>query len=89
MPKYRPRPVIVDAYRLPDPRRGPEEAAMWSTIAVWCCAAIASDAMGHLLDLPNDSGQTIARPGEWIVKSADGFAVIGDAEFRAQFEEAV
>jgi hypothetical protein len=70
MAKYRKKPVVIDAFRLPELNQ-----EVGSEFADWCeevgFTNFTSEREGHL-GIPTLGGTMIAGPGDWIIKGVKG-----------------
>jgi hypothetical protein len=78
---YRNRPVRIEAVQWDGSRKSEEEISMWARPRVRGSAA------GSHLTLRTPRGNERARPGDWIVKCANGqFRLVKAEEFAETFE---
>lgn len=70
MAKYRKKPVVIDAFRLPQ-----QDEEVGSEFHDWCAEVgffnWASDRDGSL-EIPTLEGTLTASPGDWIIKGVKG-----------------
>ena len=63
MPKFRKKPVVIEALLLSPGRT-------WGEVRAFCPIAISQS--GHRLMIPTLEGQMIAGEGDWIIKGVKG-----------------
>ena len=85
MNKYRTRQTEVEAHQLTDGDNS--EALKW-------CGGVPTESVieGKLFHVPrlderHSRTSTVARVGDWIVRTVNGFAVLTNEEFQARYEE--
>lgn len=89
MAKYRKKPVVIEAMRIPEP--GYENRVAGAALTEWmkaggCTFSIRPDAEVRILTL---EGDMIANPGDWIVKGVAGeFYPVKSDIFDATYEPA-
>lgn len=72
MPRYRKKPVVIEAEQLPNLHLSPDTAAAWSRIAAWCGGQVTADALGMAVLINTPEGQMRADPGDWVIKGVKG-----------------
>ena len=86
MPKFRKKPVVIEAYKLLDPNvhsTSGEELAEWAEFNGFHDWQSTTDGV-EILTL---EGATLARPGDWIIRGVKGeFYPCQDDIFKATYE---
>ena len=75
MPKFRKKPVVIEARQLPPaPWEAPtiRHVSDWRDIEKWCGGNIVVDAMGECILIDTLEGQMRADPGDWIIRGVAG-----------------
>lgn len=90
MPKFRKKPVVIEARQLPpEPGKAPDirHASEWCNIEKWCGGNIVVDAMGECILIDTLEGQMRADPGDWIIRGVAGeFYPCKNSIFTATYE---
>lgn len=80
MPMYQRKPEVVEAQRFISGR--------FHKVREWCSGVLIKDLnrVSFLLVAPRTKGSMKACPGDWVVKTKDGFDVLSAQEFDDTFE---
>lgn len=71
MPKFRKKPVEIEAMQLPAQADASTDA-MWVQIAAWCGGRMVCDALGFCILIDTLEGQMRADQGDWVIKGVKG-----------------
>lgn len=77
MPLFRKKNADVEARQFDGSKQSALELSLWSGRMVIYKTELA---------VPNIEGETVAQPGDWIVKEAEGWRVIPDDYFKSAYE---
>ena len=82
MPKFRKKPVVIEAMQFLNPLTG-------VNIAAWCGGRYVEDAMGPCILIDTLEGQMRADPEDWVIKGVKGeFYPCKEDIFAATYEPA-
>lgn len=72
MPKFRKKPVTIEAVQFTSPATDEDAAIAAIELAGWCRGALIRDALGPCIAIDTLEGTMLARPGDWIIKGVQG-----------------
>lgn len=88
MPKFRKKPVVIEARQVKNPLDSHVAALDTHDLAMWCGGSLTLDALGYCILINTLEGQMRADPGDWIIRGVMGeFYPCKDAIFAATYEE--
>ncbi len=73
MDKYRKKPVVIEAVRVPDgPVESAERAMEWGKLVVWLGEGDWEVSEGLGISIRTLEGVMLAQPGDWIIRGVKG-----------------
>ena len=71
--KYRKKPVVIDAWQLPDGKNADLQLGGWAVAPPWVrgIVYVAEDGNNHI-DIKTLEGTMRASPGDWIIRGIKG-----------------
>lgn len=85
MPRFRKKPVVIEARQFKPGAVGVETAP--HNLAAWCGGECVTDALGPCILIDTLEGQMRADPGDWIIRGVAGeFYPCKDSIFTATYE---